>query len=176
LDRNIGDGAVLFLGSSSVQGLHVADVAANAANLGLGGERIGELHARIAGYTSLARARLAVLAIGYNDLRAGPPEAALDAYRALLAGLPAGLKLVISGVQPGAARDALPAATDAFNTGLRALCAQRAGCAYVDLAGLVGDAYEADGVHLSAAVYSSWKQALRQAIAGLDPPPARVGR
>lgn len=175
LDRNIGDGAALFLGSSSIQGLHAAEVTANAANLGLGGEQIHELHQRIAGYTSLARARLAVLATGYNDLRTRPPDAALAAYRALLADLPAGLPLIVNGAQPGAA-NALPAATDAFNTGLRALCAQRPACAYVDLGALVGRAYEADGVHLNADAYAAWKQALRLAIATLDPPPPRGGR
>lgn len=169
LDRNIGEGAALFLGSSNIQGLHVADVAPNAANLGLGNEQIHELHQRIGTYTALDRARLVVLATGYNDLRVRPPHVALTAYRDLLARLPASLPLVVNGVQPGAANP-LPDATQAFNAGLRALCAQRPPCAYVDLAAIVGPSYEADGIHLNADAYAAWKPALRLAIATLPTP------
>ena len=187
LDANIPDGAALFLGSSSIQGLAVADVAANAANLGIGGETIPELKQRMSGYTSLPRARLVVLAIGYNDLCCQPPDRALAAYPALLARIPASTPLVISGVQEGAENPS-PAATRTFNAGLRALCAARAPCAFVDIAALLDtparrDRYAADGVHLSAAGYAAWKQALRQAIASLgaslgtplDPPATRAG-
>jgi len=179
LDRNIGDGAALFLGSSSVHGLHVAELAPNAVRLGIGGERIDELRQRMAGYASLGQARLVVLAIGYNDLRVHPPEVALATYRELLSHIPSRVPLVVSGVQMGVANPS-PGATHLFNAGIRDLCARRSTCAYVDL-GAVIDApqasqprryYEDDGVHLNAEGYAAWKRLMRHAIErlGLDAP------
>lgn len=165
LEGNLAAGALLFFGSSSVQGLAVGDVADRAANFGVGGETIALLAERLPLYRSLAAARGAVLAIGYNDLGESEPEAALARYAALLRTLPPDLPLLLSGVQPGRRSPAHDRALR-FNAGLQALCAARPRCIFLDLAGALGGAehYEADGVHLSPAGYALWKRRLTEAL------------
>lgn len=165
LDGNVAPGALLFLGSSSIQGLAVGDVAERAVNLGVGGETIALLAERLPHYLSLAAARGAVLAIGYNDLGGSEPEAALERYAALLAALPSDLPLLLSGVQPGLLSPARERGAR-FNAGLAALCARRPRCSFVDLASALGggEHYEADGIHLSPTGYAAWKRMLAQTL------------
>ena len=168
LDGNLGPGALLFFGSSSTQGLAVGELAARAVNFGIGGETIRQLAERLPRYRSLGQARGVVLAIGYNDLARTSPEAALERYAALLKLLPAETPLVLSGVQPGRRSPARERAAS-FNSGVAALCAARSRCVFVDLAAALaakggGELYEADGIHLSAAGYSGWKQRISDAL------------
>jgi lysophospholipase L1-like esterase len=168
LDGNVPSGALLFFGSSSIQGLAVGELAGRAVNFGIGGETIPQLMERLPRYRSLSEARGIVLAIGYNDLVRLPSEAALERYAALLELLPSATPLVLSGVQPGRREPARQRAAS-FNSGVAALCAARPGCVFVDLAAALeakagGELYEADGIHLSAAGYSIWKQRIADAL------------
>jgi len=165
LDGNLAPGALLFFGSSSIQGLAVGDVAERAVNFGVGGETISLMAERLPRYRSLASARGAVLAVGYNDLASGEPEAALGRYAALLDALPPDLPLILSGVQPGLRQPARERATR-FNAGLATICAGRPRCSFLDLAAALvsGEHYEADGIHLSPAGYTVWKRQLAEML------------
>lgn len=179
---NIEPGAVLFVGSSSIQGLDVGAVADRAVNLGIGSDTVAGVLERWPA-RAVEHARAVVLAIGFNDLADQPVAAVRDRFAELLARIPADLPVVISGIQSiGAAASARRPGLDAriveLNQAYRSLCAGRPRCRYVDtglaLARCPGEpVHEPDGVHLGAAGYRCWKAALRAALQALQVPGVR---
>jgi lysophospholipase L1-like esterase len=183
LAGNVEPGAVLFVGSSSIQGLDVGAVADRAVNLGIGSDTVvGVLErwpARV-----VEHARAVVLAIGFNDLaHEEPVEAVRDRFAELLALVPAELPVVVSGIQSiGAAavadRPGLDARIARLNQAYRALCADRSRCHYVDTAAALArcpgeSVHESDGIHLGPAGYRCWKATLRAGLEALDVPGVR---
>ncbi|ACY14750.1 GDSL-type esterase/lipase family protein [Haliangium ochraceum] len=180
---NVAPGAVLFLGSSSIQGLDVGAVAERAVNLGIGGDTVPGLSARWP--QRVAReARALVVAVGFNDLRDAPAERVAGSFAALLARAPSEVPLVISGPQPlapalAAERPELSARIAELNRHYQRLCAARARCRYLDTPAVLaacpgGAVHEPDGVHLSARGYACWTSALRRALHALEVTGVRV--
>jgi lysophospholipase L1-like esterase len=179
---NIEPGAVLFVGSSSIQGLDAGAVADHAVNLGIGSDTVAGVLERWPA-RAVEHARAVVLAIGFNDLAHEPVESVRDRFAELLARVPAELPVVVSGVQSiGAAaitdRPGLDARIVQLNDAYRALCADRPRCHYADTAAALARCpgepiHEPDGVHLGSAGYRCWKAALRAALDALQVPGVR---
>ena len=100
LVAQIGPEYALFIGDSIVQGLCVACVTNRAVNLGIGGDTTLGAIARIQQYTTMASARVVVLAIGVNDLLERPPADIAPHYRSLLRAVPPHVPLIASSVLP----------------------------------------------------------------------------
>ncbi|HQD15904.1 MAG TPA: SGNH/GDSL hydrolase family protein [Ottowia sp.] len=169
-DRNSEDGRVVFLGSSTFQGMDVSSISPRALNMGLGGDTIESLQARSANYRSIARASAVVVNVGLNNLVrdcALPPSTLEN----LMSSWPAGVPVVVVGVQgiaPARRRERcdgqLGPLVRAWNAQQAAACAARPNCRYVgnpvpaepsdDDAGAL---LEADGIHLSASAYGALK-------------------
>lgn len=179
LARNIEPGAVLFLGSSSIQGLDAGAVVDRAVNLGIGSDTVVGLIERWPA-RAVAEARAVVLAIGFNDLSAQPVDTVLARFAELLARIPEATPVLVSGVQP-IEMEAAPArlagidvAIRDLNQGYRALCQARPACRYADTWAALAPArcpgrpvHEDDGIHLSAQGYACWKDMLRDGLRAL---------
>lgn len=181
LDGASVPGRVVFLGSSTFQGLDVSAVTPLGLNLSIGGDTLAGLSARAARYRSLASARAVVVNIGLNDLLndCAMPRSGVDALWPLL---PAALPVVVVGVQQIDAQrhkqkcaGALPGLISAYNGVLGDACRARPGCRFVANplgaqgaggAGAAADSAlrEADGIHLSVAGYRALAAALRRAL------------
>lgn len=175
-------GRVVFLGSSTFQGLDVSAVTPLGLNLGLGGETIVALAKRIETYRAPAHARAVVINAGLNDLmqRCRLPEAGLDSLFAHIPPATPTIVLGVQGVDParhGTRCDGqIPRLIADLNRSLAAACARRPHCSYVahpiapaDNAPELAALRENDGIHLSPAGYRKIIEALRTAIARIDP-------
>ena len=141
---------------------------------------IADVIQRLPVYKSLNYAGAIVLSVGFNDLRYhAQPEIIAD-YKRLLAALPEGVPLVMSAILPidetapefrrwpGRQKKNIVK----LNSALRVLCAARpkcdladAGPMLVDGAGrLAAENHVPDGVHLSAAGYKIWSNALSRSL------------
>ena len=175
--RAVAPGAVLFLGSSSVQGLNVLRVTPRGINFGIGGDTTGGLLDRL-DKLPLAKAGAVVLAIGRNDLVHGAPAEALRSFEQILAAIPASVPVFVNGTQPVAPPAEFPwlktprNSVERFNAGIRQRCEARAGCSYIPLDQVLAgpDGYflarfrERDGLHLNRAGYRRWMAMLREAL------------
>jgi lysophospholipase L1-like esterase len=185
-DHLLGDGAVprgavIFIGDSQIQGLDVDGVARGAVNFGIGGDTTAGLLQRLPLYASLGRARAVVLEIGTNDLAVAAPQEIVANYQRILSLIPREAAVVVNAVLPVSAGKSGESggpvsrnqAIGEINGGLAAICATRAGCAFIDpgpaLADPSGDLaaeYDlGDGLHLSRAGYRVWSDMLRAALA-----------
>lgn len=117
---------------------------------------------------NIARASAILLMIGTNDIWRGKTAGLPERLDHLAAALPAGVPLVWSGIPPGHDfRFDLDEARVA-NKVIKALCAARPGCEYVDTWALLADDkgepiarfFVSDGVHLSADGYRVWLEAI----------------
>ncbi len=174
LDGNAEKGRVVFLGSSTFQGLDTGSVTARPLNLGLGGDTVQGLLERLRTYSSPKDASAIVLNIGLNDIVRGVEVDRLP-YQQLLSELPVHVPLFVLGLQ--AVRRAVPDEEERINRAvveanarLSALCAARRACRY--LGNPVDSAvryepflWEPDGLHLSAAGYVRLRAALVQGLA-----------
>lgn len=88
-DANAPDGAVAFIGDSTIQGLCVAAIADGAVNYGIAGDTTRGVLSRLSAYPSLARARAIVVAAGVNDLGGLPDWKIVRNWTAIADGLPA---------------------------------------------------------------------------------------
>lgn len=146
-DWTVPEGAPVFLGDSITAGLAAVAVEPRAVNFAIGGQTSTDLLHRLP--ASLPRAGKVYLMIGVNDLLRGEREALNANLPRILAALP-DVPLVWTGVM----RD------DPINARIRALCAKRPQCRYVEPP--TDPALFVDGVHLNAAGYREWVIRLRQ--------------
>jgi lysophospholipase L1-like esterase len=181
-DGAVPQGAVIFIGDSQIQSLDVEGVARGAVNFGIGGDTTAGVLQRLPLYASLGRARAVVLEIGTNDLAVTTaPQEIVANYQRILSSIPREAAVVVNAVLPVSAgksgESGSPVsrnrAIGEINRGLAAICATRAGCAFIDpgpaLADPSGDLaaeYDlGDGLHLSRAGYRVWSDMLRAALA-----------
>lgn len=182
LDSGSADGRVVFLGSSSFQGLDVSAVTPYGLNLGIGGDTLRGLAERAAGYRSLASARAVWINIGFNDL-AQRCELPTNSLADMFAPIPPAVPVLVLGIQTiDAARLAarcdgrLPALIAELNTSFARDCASRPACTFVShpVESIVTPAaptprLEADGIHLAPAGYTDLIVAMRTALANIAP-------
>jgi lysophospholipase L1-like esterase len=177
------DGAVLLLGSSTLERLNGARLGVSTTNLARGGDTIVDLLERLPPHEVLARSAAVVVLVGFNDLKHGTAvRQALERYDQLLLALaPAPLTLCLT-LQPLSADAASGNATLAadivtFNEGVRERCSDGPRLALVDLerALLAGaetspESLYVDEIHLSSVGYEVLATTLR-AVLGRMPGP-----
>ncbi len=183
LDRNGAAGRVVFLGSSTIQGMDIAGVTPVGLNLGLGGDTLDGLQQRLAGYRTVRSAAAIVVNIGLNDLLQScqMPNSALER---LMKRWPPSVPLVMVGVQglaPEQRRKHCDGRMDElvrdFNQTLEATCQERTPCRFVrspvpaDVdAPRARALLEPDGLHLSTQGYGPLKAAIKSALLGIGGP------
>ncbi|ENO78191.1 SGNH/GDSL hydrolase family protein [Thauera sp. 63] len=182
LDGASAPGRVVFLGSSTFQGLDVSSVTPVGLNLGLGSDTVPGLLQRLRDYASLDHARAVLINIGLNDLmqRCALPAVPVDE---ILHHVPLPTPVILLGVQgidPGRhgarCEGHIAQLISSLNEDFVRACALRTGCRFVphpipatgqtpEFATL----REEDGVHLSPAGYRQLVLQLREALAAFDP-------
>jgi len=173
VDGNVPDQAIIFIGDSITQGLAVAAVTPLAVNYGIGKDTTVGVLERIPKYHSLARAKAIVLAIGVNDLRQRSNEELLANFEAIFSRLPSEVPLIVSAILPVDTR-VWPEPDhneriDQVNAELKLLCLRYPTSCFVNCSDRLRDAEQnlaanfhiGDGIHLSAAGYTVWIDALR---------------
>lgn len=167
-------GGIVFLGSSSFRrwDLERFFPGRGLINRGFGGSQMADALRYLDRIVLPLRPRTVVLYEGDNDLANGKdPETVERAFRHLTERLRAALpetKIVFVSIKPSLRRWALIEAIRDANARIRALAAERAELAYVDLAGpMLGsdgrprpELFVDDGLHLSEAGYALWAELL----------------
>ncbi len=188
LDGGSADGRVVFLGSSTFQGLDVSAITPYGLNLGIGGDTLRGLSERAGHYRSLNTARAVWINIGFNDLarRCELPSASITEVMALAPPEVPVLVLGIQGIDSARLKTRcdgrLPALIAELNASHERDCASRRGCTYVPhpVAALRAPSappppLEADGIHLSPDGYSELITVMRAALAHVNPALAAPG-
>jgi len=169
IDANVPDQSAIFIGDSLTQGLSTASISRNPTNFGIGGQTSGELLDSIPSYNSLARARTIYLQIGINDILEQRFEGLPERLKVIADRLPSDAELIWTNIMPAAVDVVQQQAILAANEQIKASCAKRARCRYVDSWQFMADAngqaiskyFLSDGIHLSQAGYGKWIAALR---------------
>ena len=184
LDRGSSDGRIVFLGSSTFQGLDTSSITPVGVNLSVGGDTLSNLVRRSSQYKSLETARAVVINIGLNDLMQTCNQHETK-IQSLLSLVPAATPIVLVGVQfVSAARKqlvcdgvSLSAMISVFNDQLLQACNDRKPCRFVEnpTVGALDEAarlemMEADGIHLSRAGYIILSDRIRKALSSLGMP------
>ena len=164
-DANVPDHAAVFIGDSTIQGLCVSAVAANAVNYGIAGDTTRGVLSRLPAYPSLGRARAIVIAAGVNDLGGLPAWKIVRNWTAIADDLPAHVPVFFAAILPvderrqscwtGRNRDLIRP----LNEQLAAQLATRPNRYFVDPSTRLQDAtgnlspdfHVGDGLHLNAA-------------------------
>jgi hypothetical protein len=84
MDKNVPDGAVIFIGDSITQGLCVSAVAMPSVNYGIGSDTTFGVSQRLLDYQAVSRAGAVVIAIGINDLKYRSDNDIAENYRTIL--------------------------------------------------------------------------------------------
>lgn len=135
-------------------------------NFGISGIMVADVAAAMP--PDIDKASVVMLMIGTNDIWRGKTAGLPARLDALAARLPPGVPVIWSAIPPGDDFRLDLAEVRAANKVIRALCAARPGCAYLDTWAFLADAagkpisdlFVSDGVHLSAAGYRVWLNAL----------------
>lgn len=182
LDGSSAEGRVVFLGSSTFQGLDTSSVTPAGLNLSVGGDTLEGLIKRSAAYRSLATARVVIVNIGLNDLMrtCTQPEVPIEhLFRLFVPETP----IIVLGVQ--GVREAenarrcdrgLAKLIDEFNRNLLNACSTRKNCQFTPNPvatnmdkNTMKSLQESDGVHLSQRGYQALSHALRNSLSRVDP-------
>ena len=168
--RNIDENSKVFLGSSSIQGFDVSQIADNSINLGIGGERLSGLISRVLEYPQLPRSRLIIIAAGFNDICHSKTLVMSKKFDLLLQKI-SNVPIVISSIQPATSLklcEDLSTKIIQFNQYLRNTCNDMQQCYFVDLPKTLSNQekpiFENDGIHLNRLGYQLWKTELSKAI------------
>jgi lysophospholipase L1-like esterase len=177
MEGNIPDGAVVFIGDSTVQGLQVSSVCHQAVNFGIGGDTTVGILKRLPKYDCLQRASACVIAVGVNDLMFRENNAIIANYRAILRSLPSGLPVVVSAVLPideNAEHNfsGFNSRIKNLNEDIKSICGAMPKCAFVDAGrklvdssgNLATEYHVGDGVHLNGPGGKIWIGELRGAV------------
>lgn len=177
LAESIDTHSIVFLGSSSIQGLDTGHIASGAMNMGIGGETLVKLAARMQTYVHLPKAKALVFMAGFNDVCEGSNLA----YRnfANMLKLTQDQAIFVVGMQPAINTRLcaqLSEKLQEYNFKLSSHCARHARCVYIDFAEslyaktqgdefLLATFFEEDGIHLNAKGYNILEQNIRTSLA-----------
>lgn len=182
LDRSSQPGRVVFLGSSTFQGLDVSSVTPFGLSLSLGGDTLPSMLMRASGYESIKQARSVVINIGLNDIiqNCAVPYGQVKRIVDLV---PADIPVIILGVQEvvsssnkflwcdGRVNDLVAE----LNREFERICLSEPRCRFVvhpvttnRMLGAKDTFFDSDGVHLSPDGYKVLIESLKKALAEMD--------
>lgn len=173
MDKNVPDGATIFLGDSLTESFAVSNAAAEAINFGIAGDSVGGLAQRLSDYQSLEKARAVVLLIGTNDaafeFEDEQMAASLNELSSRLPSRPALLWYAVPPVDPRIDKTRLPERIRRINLRIKELCAARNNCRFIDLTesladesgNLKSDYHIGDGYHFNERAYRIWTDSLK---------------
>jgi lysophospholipase L1-like esterase len=168
--RNIDEESVVFIGSSSIQGLDVSQITQRGVNLGIGGETLAGLIYRMQDYSLIKDAKIVVIGAGFNDLCNSTLAQQKVWFNELLS-LINDIPLVISSMQPAITPHLcvdFPKRIVQYNDFLLQTCNAHQSCNYVNLSNVIepasNRAFESDGLHLNPLGYMLWSNELQDAI------------
>lgn len=177
MDGNVPDGAIIFIGDSFVQGLCVSAVVPEAVNYGIGGDTTVGVLRRLPTYSSLIRAGVVVVAIGYNDLKFKNNKEILSNYSAIAEQVPHNIPIVFSAVLPIDEKKRVELhgrnqRIKTINKELKAFTMKSknmffvdAGSSLTDAQGNLADEYQdGDGIHLNAKGNAIWIIELQEIV------------
>ena len=177
MDASIPAGVTIFLGDSITMSLATPAVAQNSINFGIGWQRSDQLLQSMEAYSSIARAKRVVVAIGTNDLLQGREEGIESRYQMLLKRIPADVDIVMSSVPPignisfYGVHQVRDSNVRAVVESARRVCKSDNRCRFVDAyAVLTRDGKPIEGVllqdeiHLTPKGYALWINALKSEI------------
>lgn len=153
-DPQVPGGATVYLGDSITAGLVAPGV-----NFGISGATSADVLNVIEKLPSVKRAGVVYLAVGVNDVHDGLPGTA-ERFMAIAAAIPAGTSVVWSAVLPSSHPRISAEAVQRINEAAQAACNSRPRCRFVAAPEWRADYLLEDGVHLSAAGYAAWLEAL----------------
>lgn len=175
-DAQLAPARIVFLGDSHLQGLAVSEVSADAVNFGIGGDTSAALLARLPDYQAVRSAKAIVLVIGTNDLSRRDNDQIIANLKQLLVNLPT-VPVLLSTILPVDDRGQPQLANRvprllSLRTSFAEICTAHTGCQLLDSFTLFADEsgrfanqwHEADGIHLNAAGYAHWQQAIQAAL------------
>ncbi len=176
VDKNVPNGAVVFVGDSMTQGLAVSAVAPVSVNFGIGGDTTeGVLH-RMDSLHSLKKSSVVVLAIGINDLKYRSDEAIVASYKKIIQAMNEHSPVLVSAILPVDEEILLKpgynSRIEKLNKEISIICHRHRNCAYLDMRpdlineiGQLGTNYHlGDGIHLNAEGYEIWIKGLKAAL------------
>jgi lysophospholipase L1-like esterase len=175
LDGNATPGGVLLLGDSHLQSLDLAGMGRHVLNYAVSGETTARLLERIGDWRAPKISRVVFLAVGINDFSFRDHDEIVANYTRVLSHIPDDKSLVLGLVFPVDERVQSRTTNQdiaALNDAILGLCAERRKCRTVDASSaltdetgnLRGEYHSGDGLHLSAAGYAIWREALRPAF------------
>ncbi|MFW5432272.1 MAG: SGNH/GDSL hydrolase family protein [Methylophilaceae bacterium] len=172
MDGSVPNGAVIFLGDSTIHGLLTSAIISNSVNYGIGGLDTAQLLSNIPSYKSLNHASKIVLDIGVNDFFQGQKAGLNDRLKEILKALPEDTHLIWNSLMPSGMAGVKMQEIKDTNDVIKALCLSRNNCTYINTWDLFTDArghqddalFLDDKLHLNTAGYRIWIDALKSAL------------
>jgi len=179
VDANLPSGSILFIGDSITQGLAVTAIHPQSVNFGIGGDTTFGVLNRLPHYTSVAKSKLIVIAVGINDLKRRKDDEIIENYKKVAGLIPDEIPVLFSGVFPvDEVRSDLigyNARINRINRRLNKLCVDSPRLYYFSMSDFVQDSngeldddyHIGDGIHLNSLANAAWISRLKALIEAL---------
>jgi len=165
LARSIDSNSIVFIGSSSIQGMDTGSMSHGAMNFGISGEKLSPLLQRMQSYSLLNDAKALVFMAGFNDMCSNISDAVAKFERLLR--VTSKPPVFIVSLQPASTTGLckqLQNNIQVYNTQLQTLCLQAKHCIFINTAATfskhakttqqnISMFFETDGIHLSPKGY-----------------------
>jgi len=176
MDASVPEGAVLFIGDSLIQGLATSAIDGMSVNYGIGNDTTTGVIHRLPLYSSIDHARLAIIAIGINDLRIHSDATIKTNLDTIAKLIPDKTQFVFSGLLP--IDESLVGIDNAneriltINRYLEALMEEYPNGSFIDIAPLLSAPggeldrryHDGDGLHLNKSGYAIMIQAFSELL------------
>ncbi len=180
MDGSIPEGATIFIGDSITEALATSAVAEVSVNYGIGSDTTYGVLRRLPLYSSLARAKCIVIAVGVNDLTRRGDNDIIKNYQQILNSIASDKSVVVSAVLPVDERvkqiqlkvELNNKRITQLNNKLENLCGTYRNVIFVNPgqelqssdSNLKTRYHVGDGIHLSTAGYRIWIDKLRNVL------------
>ncbi|WP_438863387.1 GDSL-type esterase/lipase family protein [Neptunicella sp.] len=168
VDKNLPSQSIIFIGDSHIASLAVSAISDHSVNWGIGKDTTWGVLQRISTYASLDKAKLIVIAIGFNDLAIRSDNEITQNYRAIITRVPPHIPILFNTILP--VNETVKNSVSLnqriinINKALQDICNQSERLDILDMTDvLIGKQtslrdqyYLADGIHLSQAGNQLW--------------------
>jgi len=181
IDKNVEADSVIFFGDSFMQGLNVVAITSVGINFGIGRDSTDGLLGRFSQYSSITKARLVVVMVGYNDLTTKSNKRIIENLNKLIEMKPKGVPLLFHSIFPvGEARvdsKTINIRISSVNRALAVICALRSDLYFLGVSSSVVNAQGYleqrylldDGLHLNREGNEVWIETLREKVLEILP-------